>query len=103
MTTFMTWETSSGKKGRCDAKCHNAKNPACKCACGGLMHGAARGKTEAALQDYQNRVAATIFGELHKKVAAMELKSFNHWPTQLKLITEGREDEWTHTSCTNKR
>jgi len=103
MTTFMTWETTGGKKGRCDAKCHNAKKPACKCACGGLMHGAARGKTEAGLQDYKNRVADTIFGELHKKVAAMELKSFKSWPTQLKLITEGREDEWTPTSCTNKR
>ena len=27
MTTVMTWETSGGKKGRCDARCHNAVHP----------------------------------------------------------------------------
>jgi len=103
MSTFMTWETSGGKKGRCDARCHNAKNPACKCACGGLMHGAARGKTEAWLQDYQNRVALTIFKELHKKVTAMELKRFKPWPTQLKLTTKEDRQRWIETTCTAKR
>lgn len=31
---------SDGTRQRCDAKCHNAKHPGCKCCCGGLNHGA---------------------------------------------------------------
>lgn len=41
MTTIMTWETSGGKKGRCDNHCHSALHPKCVCACGGRYHGSA--------------------------------------------------------------
>jgi len=53
MTTIMTWGNSEGTKGRCDAKCHNAKGSVCKCMCGGRYHGAAHrpGGVEKAVRD----------------------------------------------------
>lgn len=36
MATLMTWGNSDGAKGRCDAKCHEAKEP--ECMCGGRYH-----------------------------------------------------------------
>lgn len=49
----MTWGNSEGTKGRCDAKCHNAKGPVCKCMCAGKYHGSARqpGGVEQAVRD----------------------------------------------------
>lgn len=41
MVTLMSWGNSEGTKGRCDAKCHNAKDPDCDCMCGGRYHGGA--------------------------------------------------------------
>lgn len=40
MTTLLSWGNRSGKRGRCDARCHNAKGTACSCMCGGRYHGA---------------------------------------------------------------
>lgn len=45
MATLMSWHNSEGCKGRCDARCHNAKNPHCDCMCGGRYHGGARDGT----------------------------------------------------------
>ena len=42
MTTVMWWGDSDGTRGRCDAKCHNATGPACRCLCGGRFHGMGR-------------------------------------------------------------
>jgi hypothetical protein len=39
MTTLISYKTSTGATGRCDAKCHKAKRQKCKCICGGLNHG----------------------------------------------------------------
>jgi len=45
MATLVSWGTSGGQKGRCDARCHNAKGARCTCCCGGHYHGAARDGT----------------------------------------------------------
>lgn len=45
MSTIMTWGSSSGEQGRCDAKCHEAEHPRCECMCSGLFHGSARDGT----------------------------------------------------------
>ena len=45
MTTLISWGTGGGRRGQCDARCHNAKRPKCKCCCGGHYHGAARDGT----------------------------------------------------------
>lgn len=39
MTTVFAVYNSQGCVGRCDAKCHNAKEPECHCICGGAFHG----------------------------------------------------------------
>lgn len=41
MATVITFSTSDGIKGRCDAKCHYAREPECDCICGGMNHGCA--------------------------------------------------------------
>ncbi len=42
MATLISWTTNEGEKGRCDARCHNAKGENCKCCCCGHYHGAGR-------------------------------------------------------------
>jgi hypothetical protein len=40
MTTLIIAKKRDGRVvGRCDARCHTAKNPKCTCICGGLNHG----------------------------------------------------------------
>ncbi len=39
MATVMSWGNSEGTKGRCDSKCHFARDPDCRCMCGGMYHG----------------------------------------------------------------
>ncbi len=39
---------SGGEASRCDANCHEAKEPACDCCCGGRLHG--RGSSERAIE-----------------------------------------------------
>ena len=53
MATLMYWGNSDGIKGRCDAKCHNAKSPDCHCMCGGRYHGgAAKGDLAARVAEH---------------------------------------------------
>lgn len=42
MTTAIACYTSDGCEGRCDARCHDAKEPDCDCICGGRLHGVGR-------------------------------------------------------------
>jgi hypothetical protein len=39
VTTAIAVYDSDGLVGRCDATCHNAKEPTCRCICGGRLHG----------------------------------------------------------------
>jgi hypothetical protein len=45
MTTLISYGSSGGEVGRCDAKCYNAWGPECHCICQGANHGI--GKQEA--------------------------------------------------------
>lgn len=58
MATVMTWSNSEGIQGRCDASCHTARLPECKCMCGGRYHGKAfePGGMEAAIQEYHDEI-----------------------------------------------
>ena len=42
MTTLISYQSSGGDQGRCDAKCYGATEPDCTCICGGRNHGAGR-------------------------------------------------------------
>jgi len=39
MATIFAVYNSEGCVGRCDARCHEATQPECKCICGGAFHG----------------------------------------------------------------
>ncbi|MCA9962374.1 MAG: hypothetical protein KC443_25240 [Anaerolineales bacterium] len=39
MTTLVSYHTSGGEEGRCDAKCYDAISDNCTCICGGANHG----------------------------------------------------------------
>jgi predicted RNase H-like HicB family nuclease len=40
MTTLISYQSSGGDQGRCDAKCYDAIEEPCDCICGGRNHGA---------------------------------------------------------------
>ena len=42
MTTLISYQSSGGDQGRCDAKCYEAREPDCDCICGGRNHGAGK-------------------------------------------------------------
>ena len=62
MATVMSWRSSGGDKGRCDAKCHNAKHPKCVCMCGGRFHGSTNrsGGVKRAVRDYWEDVLTEV-------------------------------------------
>jgi len=61
MTTLISWGTGGGKKGRCDARCHNAKGPKSKCCCGGHYHGAARdGTLSQKVDEFQSQILKSL-------------------------------------------
>jgi hypothetical protein len=42
MTTLISYQSSGGDQGHCDAKCYDAIEPECTCICGGRNHGAGK-------------------------------------------------------------
>jgi hypothetical protein len=44
VTTLISYQSSGGDQGRCDAKCYDAHEEPCDCICGGRNHGAGRGQ-----------------------------------------------------------
>lgn len=54
MATIMSWGDSSGTRGRCNARCHNARLPECRCCCGGRFHSSANrpGGVQQAVRDF---------------------------------------------------
>jgi hypothetical protein len=73
MTTLISFSSSSGVQGRCDAKCYEAKEPECDCICGGRNHGAGR---DQALENTRE-LAETMIAEYaaQNKIAAEELNA----------------------------
>ena len=41
-TTLISYQSSGGEQGRCDAKCYDAWGPECHCICQGANHGIGR-------------------------------------------------------------
>lgn len=55
MVTLISWATSGGETGRCDAKCYNAAEDECDCCCGGMNHAAGREQAEQNTLDMAER------------------------------------------------
>lgn len=61
MATLMSWRSSGGAQGRCDAKCHYAASPDCDCMCQGRYHGAGRdGTLDQKVREYGDEVLETL-------------------------------------------
>jgi hypothetical protein len=58
VATLLTAGNSDGER-RCDGKCHDAKEPACDCVCGGRYHGCGG---EAAMDRIQDDLREGRFG-----------------------------------------
>jgi len=80
--TLMSFYTSEGCIGRCDAKCYQAHQPVCHCICGGANHGVGvqqatehtRTYAEAMLEKYAGTHDLTEYrAELGKAVQQFEL------------------------------
>lgn len=81
MATILSWSSSNGLKGRCDAKCHNAASPPahCKCMCGGAYHGAAlRGELQEIIQ--QRRLEIIASAKIRAAAEACTLQVWDHQP-----------------------
>lgn len=63
MSTAIAVYNSEGCVGRCDAKCHNAVEPACDCICGGRLHGV--GAECAIEQNTRDHLGDDLTDELH--------------------------------------
>ncbi len=61
MATLIAVYDSDGCRGRCDARCYNAKRPKCTCICRGMNHG----KGLAAAQENTRRHADELYDHLH--------------------------------------
>ena len=70
MTTLISYHTSSGEQGRCDARCYNAKHPTCDCICGGANHGVGR---EQAIENTRQMAAAMIENYARERGIAVDV------------------------------
>lgn len=76
-TLILHKNTDGGIKGRCDAKCYNAKGPKCKCVCGAMNHGV--GHNQATSNTHQHGLIL---------LDAQEAGDFIIRPGQYKLFQE---------------
>jgi len=82
MATLISYQSSGGQQGRCDAKCYNARHPRCVCICGGRNHGV--GLRQAAINTAQEAMewiekADVKSATVNKRLIEKELsKVLNH-------------------------
>jgi hypothetical protein len=62
MVTLLQVTWSTGKRERCDARCHDATHQACTCCCRGLYHGKQEGSLgfNAAVLEHQTQLLAEL-------------------------------------------
>ncbi len=68
MVTLIQVGRSSGHMERCDARCHNATHPGCRCCCGGRYHGKQEGSVSLAwaVQQHQDAILLEL-GEAEER------------------------------------
>ena len=88
MATIMSWGDNYGTRGRCNGKCHSAKNPRCVCMCGGRFHGSANraGGTEQAIKDYWEEVVDEA--EKRAKEEGLELETERWTKNRQRILGE---------------
>lgn len=78
MATVMTWGNSEGTKGRCDAKCHDAREPECRCMCDGRYHGRSKilGGMQQAMKEEGERIMESAKQKADAEGYQIEIKTF---------------------------
>ncbi len=61
--TLMTQKIGQDATRRCDATCHNAKRPGCRCICGGMNHGVGLSQAQANVQEKFGHLVHVLIGE----------------------------------------
>ncbi len=87
MATIMSWQSSDGRRGRCDNRCHSAKHPKCVCCCGGRFHGSANqpGGVEQAVRHYWD----DVLNETEKKAKeGLELETERWTKNRQRILGE---------------
>ncbi len=87
MATLLSYNSSGGDSGRCDAKCYDATSAPCDCICGGRNHGV--GETRAIeqtvaaarsmLEEHSHKTGRPVYeymigGESERQVSLFEPK-----------------------------
>jgi hypothetical protein len=87
MTTAIAAYTSDGCVGRCDARCHEAKEETCTCICGGRLHGVGADRAvEQNTRDLLGEESVQAFAKRHGLDAGeLELR-YPPPPAQLELL-----------------
>jgi len=75
MATLISYESSGGDKGRCDAKCYNATRGPCHCICRGANHG--KGLTGAVENTYH--LADKWVEEYKREHAGAKVEVRHNW------------------------
>lgn len=70
MATVMSWQSSGGRKGRCDARCHGAKHTNCTCICGGKNHGVGGQQALENTANYVDGMVEALEDKIGEDVAA---------------------------------
>ena len=107
MATIMNWRNKDGSQGRCDARCHNAREPECDCRCGGLFHGAARTGSldrrvletdQQTLIDLSNTETTPIRGAKPRRTSGFHVPPRRKTPQPAVTWQKTSSTHWT-TSC----
>lgn len=90
--TLISAGNSNGVYGRCDARCHDAKNLKCDCICGGRYHGKKAGSAELleAVQQTEREWIEKLARDGAGVVALVNAKVNGFpapWPVQERLFT----------------
>ena len=73
MTTLISQYGGSGKcRGRCDARCHDARGPVCRCICGGRFHGKGFARAQEHLTDEVHGEPLAEAGKAGARLAVTE-------------------------------
>jgi len=80
MATLISQYSGSGKcRGRCDARCHDAKGPVCRCICGGRFHGKGYAQARQELTDEVHGELLAEAGKAGARLAVTEEKLVPPW------------------------
>ena len=84
MTTLIAVYNNDGCKGRCDARCYEAREPHCDCVCSGRNHGAGLERAVENTRELANGWIETYTQQNHIKTPRWEVPALA--PVQLDLF-----------------